>query len=139
MFAVKPVPEFELQKEICAALNANCPEGSSAYFAAELSENGDAVSELIGVCCFFQDENAEICTLCPATGREDDEAMIIMCRAVMNFLWRQGSLTAHLPFTAGPSELLKKCGLKMCEDGYSVDLNEFYKSPCHYSEAQSEK
>lgn len=133
MFAVKPVYDAELHRELCEALGAEYTDGTLAYFAAELADDRSSVTELIGICCFSVGEEAKIYTLFPAEGKEEDEAMIIMCRAVMNFLWRTGTKILTIPLSAGPETLLKKCGLRECENGYTVDLDEFYLSPCHYN------
>lgn len=140
MFAVKPIGDKELQKNVCQSLGTDFIESDLAYFAAELTEDRASVAALIGVCQFSTGKNAVIETLVPADGFEGDEAMIVMCRAVMNFLWRCGSETVALPDSAGPASLLKACGLKECKGGYCADLNRFYASPCHYDpEADSNK
>lgn len=136
MFAVKPMGDKELQKSVCQTLGTDFIEQDLAYFAAELTEDRASVAALIGVCQFSTGINAVIDTLVPADGFESDEAMIVMCRAVMNFLWRCGSETVTLPDSAGPASLLKACGLKKCDGGCRADLKEFYSSPCHYDPAQ---
>lgn len=138
MFVVKPLPDMDLQREICADLGTECFEGSYSYLAAELADDKSSVVGIIGICQFYMTDadgarRGEIVSLVPAEGREDDEAMIVMCRAVMNFMWRAGCKNVILSESAGPADLLKRCGLIKNEDGYSADLDEFYTSPCHFN------
>ena len=138
MFAVKPLPDKKLRCEICAGLGTEYFEDSYSYLAAELAEDRNSVVGIIGICQFYMtdadgDLRGEIVSLVPADGREGDEAMIVMCRAVMNFMWRAGCRSVILNNNAGPAELLKRCGLIQREERYFADLDEFYTSPCHYN------
>lgn len=138
MFVVKPLPDKELQREICAGLGTEYFEESYSYFAAELADDRSTVVGIIGICQFYMTDadgarRGEIVSLVPADSKEDDEAMIVMCRAVMNFMWRAGCKSVILNETAGPAELLKRCGLIKTEKGYFADLDEFYASPCHFN------
>lgn len=138
MFVVKPLPDKKLRREICADLGTDYFEGSYSYLAAELADDRSTVVAVIGICQFYMtdadgDLRGEIVSLVPADGREGDEAMIVMCRAVMNFMWRAGCRSVILNNNAGPADLLKRCGLIRTEEGYSADLDEFYTSPCHYN------
>lgn len=135
MFAVKPIEDSDLHREICAVLKCDFAENSLAYFAAELSDDGSKVTDIIGICQFYLDEESKIVSLLPAAGREHDEAMIVMQRAVMSFMYRSGAKTVIMPFTSGPEELLRACTLSKHEDGYFADLEEFYKSPCSYKKS----
>ncbi len=132
MFAVKPLPDKALQKEICETLGCEYNDSTMAYFAAELSEDRSKITDIIGICQFTLGKDSEIVTLCPASGREDDEAMIVMQRAVMSFMHRFGAKTVTMKNSAGPEKLLKACKLSKRDDGFYADLDEFYKSPCHY-------
>ena len=138
MFAVKPLPDKKLRCEICADLGTDYFEGSYSYLAAELADDRSTVVAVIGICQFYMTDadgarRGEIVSLVPAEGREGDQAMIVMCRAVMNFMWRAGCKNVILKNSAGPAELLKRCGLIKREEGYFADLDEFYTSPCHYN------
>ena len=132
MFFVKPIKDIELQKDICKIVGDVYVPGTLAYCSAELSEN-ETIDHYIGICQFIPGEDAKIVSLSPAPGCEEDEAIIILLRTVMSFLERAGSKTMILPFSAGPAEILKKCGLVKSENGYTVDLVEFYKAPCRYN------
>ena len=138
MFVVKPLPDKELRREICADIGTEFFEDGYSYLAAELADDRSTVVGIIGICQFYMTDadgtlRGEIVSLVPAGGREGDEAMIVMCRAVMNFMWRAGCKSVILNSNAGPDELLKRCGLIKREEGYFADLDEFYTSPCHFN------
>lgn len=135
MFVIKPIKETEIQISVAYECGCEYIKGTLAYAAWELKDDGKTPDFPIGVCQFYPGENAEIFTLKPKDGCEEDEAMIILIRSVMSFLERAGSKSLFMPHSAGPDSLLKKCGLKKSEGGYTVDLTEFYKSPCKYNEA----
>ena len=138
MFVVKPLPDKKLRREICAGLGTEYFEDSYSYLAAEFADDRSTVVAVIGICQFYMTDadgarRGEIVSLVPADGREGDEAMIVMCRAVMNFMWRAGCRSVILNYNAGPAELLKRCGLIKREEGDFADLDEFYTSPCHFN------
>ncbi|MBQ2729485.1 MAG: hypothetical protein IJF69_01780 [Clostridia bacterium] len=134
MFAVKPLQDKSVQKELCNMLNTEYIPDSLAYFAADLNEDGSAIIGIIGVLQFKMfDEAAEILTLVPAHGKEDDEAMIIMERAAMSFMWRSGMKKMIMKETAGPDSVLSRSGLPKKNGEYYVDLDVFFDSPCHFN------
>ena len=53
MFAVKPLPDMDLQREICADLGTDYFEGSYSYLAAELADDRSTVVAVIGICQFY--------------------------------------------------------------------------------------
>lgn len=72
--------------------------------------------------------------LLPAPGIDDEEALLIMARTVLNFMYRcsVGKVTADVSQIA--PTLAKKLGFSRDGDGaLSLDLVEFYKSPCKFS------
>jgi len=134
MFAVKPLHDKSVQKELCALLNTEYIPDSLGYFAADLTEDGSAILGIIGVLQFrMRDEEAEILTLVPAKGKEDDEAMIIMERAAMSFMWRSGMKRMTMKESAGPDTVLSRSGLPKKDGTYYVDLDLFFDSPCHFN------
>ncbi|MBE6715087.1 MAG: hypothetical protein E7575_07420 [Ruminococcaceae bacterium] len=133
MFAVKPLQDKELQSELCTLLNTPYLANCFAHFAVDLNEDGTKIEAIIGICQFSLGETAEIFTLVPFPGKENDEAMIIMERAVMNFMWRSGSKSFVMKESAGPEELLKRSGLPKKDGTYFVDLDLFFKSPCSFN------
>ena len=134
MFAVKPLQDRSVQMELCQALETEYIENSLAYFAADLNEDGSAITGIIGILQFkMNEENGEILTLVPATGKEDDEAMIIMLRACMSFMWRSGIKLMTMNSLAGPDAVLSRSGLPKKDGIYFVDLDKFFHSPCHFN------
>ncbi|MBR2296067.1 MAG: hypothetical protein IKA43_01515, partial [Clostridia bacterium] len=64
----------------------------------------------------------------------DNEAMIIMLRTAMNFMHRCGLKKSIFLANSANPELLELSGYSKDENGiYSIDLDEFYISPCHYN------
>ena len=134
MFAVKPLQDKNVQKELCALLKTEYKSDSLAYFAADLNEDGTAIIGIIGILQFKMSEDVgEILTLAPAKSKENDEAMIIMERAAMSFMHRSGMKKMIMKKTAGPEAVLKKSGLPQKDDTYYVDLDVFFDSPCHFN------
>ena len=134
MFAVKPLEDKNVQRELCALLNTEYMPDSLAYFAADLNDDGSAILGIIGILQFkMSEESGEILTLIPALGKEDDEAMIIMERAAMSFMWRSGIKKMTMKETAGPDVVLSRSGLPKKNGEYFVDLDVFFESPCHFN------
>ena len=134
MFAVKPLPDKEVQQQLCTMLNTTYINDSLAYFAADLEDDGSAIKELIGLLQFtMNDDRGEILTLVPFPGKESDEAMIIMERACMSFMWRSGIKHFTMKETAGPNEVLCRSGLPKKNGEYFVDLDRFFDSPCKFN------
>lgn len=134
MFAVKPLENRSIQEELCKTLSTKYIENSLAYFAADLSEDGSSILGIIGILQFRINGNfGEILTLIPAPGKENDEAMIIMLRACMSFMWRSGIKRMTMNESAGPDSVLSRSGLPKKEDTYFVDLDKFFHSPCHFN------
>lgn len=134
MFAVKPLEDKNVQRELCALLNTEYMPDSLAYFAADLNDDGSAILGIIGILQFkMSEESGEILTLIPAIGKEDDEAMIIMERAAMSFMWRSGIKKMTMKETAGPDVILSRSGLQKKNGEYFVDLDVFFESPCHFN------
>ena len=134
MFAVKPLPDKQAQKSICEMLGITFIEDSYAYFAADLSDDGSAIRDLIGLLQFtMKEETGEILSLTPFPGKEEDEAMIIMERACMSLMWRSGMKKMIMSEAAGPEAVLKRSGLPKKDGYYTVDLDVFFDSPCHYN------
>ena len=134
MFAVKPLEDKSVQYQLCALLNTEYIADSLAYFAADLEDDGSAIKGIIGILQFkMTEETGEILTLIPAAGKEDDEAMIIMERACMSFMWRSGMKRMIMKDTAGPDNVLSRSGLPKVNGEYTVDLDVFFASPCHYN------
>ena len=132
MFAVKPIADKELQKEICEALQVPYEPQALAYYAANLKEDRETVAEYIGLCQFTVGGIGTIVTLACPPSFITDEAMIVLCRAVMFFMHRIGIHRVKMSADAGAAALLSKMGLSLCENIYQMDLDAFYAAPCKY-------
>lgn len=138
MFAVKPLQDKEIQKELCSLLKTPYIADSFAYFAADLQDDGSAILGIIGILQFrMTDDTGEILTLVPANGKEADEAMIIMERTCMSFMWRSGMKKMIMKASAGPDAVLSRSGLPEKDGVYYVDLDLFFKSPCHFNKSEN--
>ena len=126
MLTVLPIQEKPLQKELCEACKIEYSENSFAYRA------DDGI--FLGVCQFyFSGESGIINGFKCAPNANDEEAMIIMLRTAMNFMHRCGLKKSTILSEASTDRLLEISGYTKSDDGlYSINLDEFYISPCHY-------
>ncbi|MBQ3041066.1 MAG: hypothetical protein IJD42_05645 [Clostridia bacterium] len=127
MLTVLPIQEKELQRELCELCEIEFDSVSFAYRA----DDGD----FLGVCQFYFDNDCGVINgfkYAPLTC--DNEAMIIMLRTAMNFMHRCGLKKSIFLANSANPELLELSGYSKDENGiYSIDLDEFYISPCHYN------
>ena len=126
MLTVLPIQEKTIQKELCKSCGIEYNEYSFAYKADD--------DIFLGVCQFyFSDACGIINGFKCAPETNDEEAMIIMLRTAMNFMHRCGLKTSKILPNASTERLLELSGYTKCDDGsYTIDLDEFYISPCHY-------
>lgn len=126
MLSVIPIQDKNMQKELCELCGAEYSVNSFAYRADD--------GRFLGICQFsFENGCGKINALKTAPDVKDDEAMIIMLRAAMNFMFRCGIELSEFADNAAPNELLEISGYRKDERGiYSVNLKKFYISPCHY-------
>ena len=134
MFQVTPVRSRDLQAEMAASVGCPFFDNTFAFCAVELSDDAKKVRGLIALCQFtYSPEEAVIKSVGVMPGSEGDEAVTVLIRGVMSFLNR-----AEIPFvyaddTAATPEQLKAWSFRRCEDGrLGIDLQKFYRSPCHY-------
>lgn len=132
MFVVRPIEEREEQKKICSALSIPYIAGALSYYAANLAPDRETVTEIIGICQFTVGDVGEILTLSCSPAFIEDEAMIVLCRAVMYFMHRVGIKDAVMLPDAGPTEILSKTGFVLQDHIYHMDLEAFYQAPCRY-------
>ena len=127
MLTVKPIQTKKEQQELARLCNIPFDYYSFAYRADE--DDG-----LIGICQFsFENNIGHIKNLAYAKDRNDTEAMIIMLRAAMNFMFRCGIETSCIQKGATSEELATLSGYKKGDDGnLYIDLKLFYNSPCRY-------
>lgn len=132
MFVVKPLDSKETQENICKALSVPYEAEAMAYFAANLAPDRETITDIIGICQFTLGEPGKIITLACAPSFTDDEAMIVLCRAVMYFMHRIGIQRAEMLPDAGPAEILSQTGFLLRDGIYQMDLETFYQAPCKY-------
>ncbi len=119
MFKVKAVESKTEQERLASACNTEYLPKAFAYAAYDVASADDEEGEIIGVCQFsFIGECAVHC-LAPADGKEDDEAVLILGFAVLEFLRRSGfkSVTADIP-----KKYALRLGFKLTDGVYSLDL-----------------
>lgn len=126
MLTVLPIQSKETQKELCELCGVTYNQESFAYRA---DDDG-----FIGICQFkYFNNNGYINALAYAPSVSDWEAMIIMLRATMNFMYRCGIQLCYFESNAVCDELISKSGfLKNENDQYYIDLVKFYTGSCHH-------
>ncbi len=130
MFIVRAIQDKELQRSLCESLGADYCENALAYFAADLCEDCESIAEYIGICQFIMQGDGEIVSFSSYEDRYEDEAMIVMLRAVMSFMHRCGVKYCFLNENAAPRELAQKSGFIYSSGTYGMDLEKFYSSKC---------
>ncbi len=126
MLTVLPIQEKNTQKELCEICGIDFDINAFAYRADD--------GAFLGACQFkFVDACGVISGFKTSPETNDEEAMIIMLRASMNFMHRCGLKTSIFLPNSSTQRLLDISGYSKGEDGiYSIDLEKFYISPCHY-------
>ena len=124
MLTVLPIQTKDEQKDLCTKCNVEFIENAFAYKA---DDNG-----FIGICQFtFENDCGYIKNLSYAPNVEDNEAMIIMLRAAMSFMFRCGITSSYMDENATTDVLLRVSGYKLNDEGkYFLDLDKFYNTPC---------
>lgn len=136
MFTVKPVRERKLQEALAKVFGCEYFSDSYAFLAGN-SDDGEVLTSLLGFSQFVMhsDRDAVIKNVTPAPNFYDEEVIIIMVRALMNFVYRAGIPTIYMDSAACSEEMTKKFGFRKDENGnWAIDLKKFYFSPCHYND-----
>ncbi|MBQ6262072.1 MAG: hypothetical protein IJK58_00980 [Clostridia bacterium] len=132
MLIVRPVSDPDESARLCLEYGRTPGSDVMAYHAVEAKDPDDGSPVSLGLCRFtLADGKDEILSLDFAAGTHDAEAMIITARAVMSFMHRCGVKTVYASDDI-PDELIAPLGFGMTEGRLSLNLEEFYKSPCHY-------
>ena len=141
MFQVQPVRSKELQKSLAEALGCPYFDDTYAFYAGELSDDATQITSLIGLCQFtYAPQKAVIRNVAVMPGCEEDEAVTILVRAVMAFLHHAEIPTVGIEPDAAPEKKIRAWGFRPLPppDGMlAIDLEKFYRSPCHYSDEES--
>ena len=130
MFVVRAIQDKKLQNDISKELGSDFYENALAFYAADLKEDKSTIDSYISICQFYLNGDGEIICLQVADGREDDEAVIVMLRTVMNFMYRCGVKKAHFTENSTDDYWLKKSGFSNNKGVYEIDLVEFYSAHC---------
>lgn len=125
MLTVLPIQSKDEQKELCQKCGV---EYDMEAFCYRADDEG-----FIGICQFkFENGIGYILNLSYAEGMDDSEAMIIMLRATMSFMYRCGLEKSILKDNCMPDNLRNMSGYIKNADGiYTVDLKKFYGGHCH--------
>ena len=133
MLAVKPVMDAALAKELCELCAVPYKADSYTYFAADVNEDATKINHIIGVCtCRMKGNVNELEAVYAAPGVDDEEALIIMARTVMNFMYRCEVKRVTLDRRYTDAELARKLGFSADGEELALDLVEFYKAPCKF-------
>ncbi len=133
MLAVKPVPDSAVAAGLCEFARIPYDPSAFTYFAADVNEDDTRVNHIIGVCTFTMRGGVNrIEYLREAEGIDDEEAMIIMARTVMNFIYRCEADTVSVSTDGVSSHMIKKLGFREKDGEYTINLKKFYISPCKY-------
>ena len=130
MFVVRAIRDKELQRSLCDSMGVEYCENALAYFAADLAEDLETIDEYISICQFIMQGDGEIVSFTSYEDRYEDEAVIVMLRAVMSFLHRCGVKHCYFEDAAAPIELAAKSGFIYKNGRYEMDLEAFYSSKC---------
>ena len=128
MLIVKPLSDPGKARKIYEAFGRSAEDGIMGYYAEEADEDGS--KKLLGLCLFtLSGGKDEIVVLEYAVGTHDDEAMIIMARAVLSFMYRCGVKSAKISSSVDGG-LIGKLGFTSEDGVFSLDLVKFYGERC---------
>ena len=119
MFKVYAVEDKEKQKQVCEVCKTDYIHDTFAYAAYDVASPDDENGDVIAICQFSFMGKCHISCLSPADGRSDDEAVLILGFAVLEFLRRCGftSVTADIP-----KEYAYRLGFMIKDDVFTLDL-----------------
>lgn len=134
MLIVRPVRDKRFQEELCALMGVQFDATAFAYLAANTDDVGETYASFIGLIQFDIDaDGARITSIGTMPDVDDMEAMIIMGRSLMCFLYRDMSIKTLRADGAVGEKYLSAFGLRNNGGVYSIDLEDFYTSPCKYN------
>ncbi len=134
MLIVRPVKDKKFQEELCKIANVPYDAAAFAYLAANTDDIGESYSSYIGLIQFDIDaQGAELLSVSMMPNVDDMEAMIIMGRSLMCFLYRDLHLKTLRASNKVDGKYCKAFGLREKDGIFSIDLEDFYASPCKYN------
>ncbi len=132
MLIVKPVPDQDAAARLALEFGREPDPDTMTYYAVDAKDQDDESPAPLGLCRFtLRGGRDEIVSLDYAEGTHDTEALIITARAVMSFMYRCSVKKAYASDDV-PEELSSALGFRREGGRLSIDLEEFYKSPCGY-------
>lgn len=134
MLYIRPIMDKTLQKELCERSGAIYNEDFFAYFASESADCGETIDRYLGILQFSINKSAKLETITQMPGIDDEEAMIIMARAAMSFIYRDCGIERLYVSERIDFELAEKLGFD--KSNGVMDLESFFKSPCQYGKMQ---
>ena len=133
MLIIKPVADKEDQRRLCEICGTKYEDHLLAYRAVEGAPGEEENGVLLGLCQIsLKNGENKIKTLAYAPGTHDEEAMIIMARAAMSFMYRCEIKKVTISSDTDP-DLIRSLGFRDQDGEFVIDLEEFYKSPCSYN------
>ena len=132
MLIVRPVADPESAEEICRLFGRTPDPDIMAYLAVDAEDPDDKDPAPLVLCRFtLKGGKNEIVTIDRFDGTNDTEALIITARTVMSFMYRCAVKTVFASDDVPEDDALL-LGFKRTDGKPFINLEEFYKSPCHY-------
>lgn len=134
MLIVRPVRDKNLQEKLCSLAKVPYDSSAFAYLAANTDDIGETYRDFIGLVQFdIDDRGAKLISVDMMPDKDDMEAMIIMGRSLMCFLYRDMSINTLRASCFIDEKYSKAFGLREKNGEYIIDLEDFYASPCKYN------
>ena len=140
MLVIRKIMDKAFQEELCGMCDAEYDPELFAFSAAEghIGEEGVVIDSYVGILQFTMDSaGGYISTLKTVRGVKNDEALMIMTRAAMQYLADIDLPFVYIDEDAAPAYLINQMGFRTDDHGeLSIDLMRFYDSPCKYDSFQ---
>jgi len=125
MLKILKIQDKSEQEQLCSTCGV-------PYVAHHMAYRIEVDEQTIGIATFFMGAKAGyLVQLCTIPGREDDNALFIAGRGVLDFMERCG---AHEAFAIGSpcsDSLLREIGFTLEDDLWSMDISEFFTTHKH--------
>ena len=122
MFKVMAIENKAEQERLCSVCSTQFITDSFAYATYDVESADDITGEIIAVCQFSFMGKTVIHALSPAPGREEDEAVLILGFAVLEFLRRCGFQSVTADKTAFTLHTALRLGFMSTGEEYTLDL-----------------
>lgn len=141
MLYITPLQDRDYHKKLAEKCGFAATEESLAFLAANADEKTHEIISEIGICEFtIHNDIGVITALKTVPEVNDDEALMIMARAVMSFVHRITISDMFFAEGAAEPKLIKALGFRDDSEGRPyIDLDRFFSSPCKYNEENKDK